>query len=120
MFECPVCGYDRLWRPAEDFLICPSCGTEFGYHDAQSNHTELRNQWLRRGAIWSSPVIPPPPNWDAYNQLVKANLLQPTGTANASSTIASLPPPYVVWGSYRQPIVHVPSNAQEFEAELVT
>jgi len=69
MYNCPVCGYDRLTDPPRDFTICPSCGTEFEYDDALATHAELRAKWLRNGAQWWSPVDPCPDNWDPYLQV---------------------------------------------------
>jgi hypothetical protein len=77
-YSCPVCGYDRLEHPPEDYYICPCCGTEFGYEDfadtfeeRQERWVELRERWIDRGAPWFSPVTPPPPNWNAYRQLLR-------------------------------------------------
>ena len=65
---CPVCGYG-MDDPPEDYNICPSCGTEFGLHDAHTSIAELRAAWLRSGAHWWSPVDPQPQGWDPYLQL---------------------------------------------------
>lgn len=71
MFTCPVCAFGGLEYPAEDFTICPCCGTEFGYHDTIRSHAELRAEWIRRGAHWHSRVIRPPMLWNAWDQLIK-------------------------------------------------
>lgn len=68
-YLCPVCGYDRLEFPPEDHMICPACGTQFGYHDANRSHAELRRLWLAHGARWHDPYTPPPPGWDPYRQV---------------------------------------------------
>jgi transcription elongation factor Elf1 len=79
-FSCPVCGFAGLSEPAYDssgcasFEICPSCGTEFGYHDATKSHAELRKLWLDAGAPWRSQTTPPPHDWDALEQLHAAGL----------------------------------------------
>ena len=65
---CPVCGYS-LERPAADYRICPSCGTEFGYDDAGRTYAELRAAWLRSGAQWWSRSRPAPAEWDPYKQV---------------------------------------------------
>ena len=65
---CPVCGFS-MDHPAADFHICPSCGTEFGYDDANRTYAELRAAWLRTGAPWWHPVIPPPDHWDPLMQI---------------------------------------------------
>jgi hypothetical protein len=78
--RCPVCGFAELDEPAYDnagcasFGICPSCGTEFGYHDAKKSHAELRSTWLAAGAPWSSHAMPQPSNWNGMEQLRKAGL----------------------------------------------
>ena len=80
-FVCPVCGYDGLREQPRDntgspsFEICPSCGTEYGYHDATRSHAELRREWLQAGAPWRHPETPPPPGWDPREQLKRANLI---------------------------------------------
>jgi hypothetical protein len=69
MYLCPVCGFDRLEDPPKNFVICASCGTEFGYDDAFCSHTELRVKWLRGGAQWRSTVDARPENWDPLQQV---------------------------------------------------
>jgi rubredoxin len=67
-YRCPVCGYDELPRPPDDYLICPSCGTEFGYDDfadtdleRQRRWNELRKLWFDRGMPWFSTIVPEQP-----------------------------------------------------------
>jgi len=72
-YLCPVCGYE-MDDPPRDYNICPSCGIEFGYHDAGRTYEELRRIWLDSGARWWSPVDRKPPGWDPYIQLFKAGL----------------------------------------------
>ena len=67
--DCPVCGYAHLPREARDFLICPSCGTEFGYHDANRSYEDLRLHWLASGSYWHSHAIPQPADWNPFVQL---------------------------------------------------
>lgn len=69
MYVCSVCSYQGLHAPPEDFLICPCCGTQFGYHDATRSHSQLRLLWVEKGAKWHSRAISGPPNWDARLQL---------------------------------------------------
>lgn len=80
---CPVCGYDlqeNPWEgtsPRED-IICPSCGTQFGYHDAIRNvgnfnatvkrYSELRKKWLENGGKWQSSK-PEPEHWNKAEQI---------------------------------------------------
>jgi hypothetical protein len=70
MYECPVCGFPGLEEPPEDFVICPSCGTEFGYHDHTRTHAQLRHQWVRAGAQWHSQVDERPTGWNPWIQLI--------------------------------------------------
>lgn len=73
MYRCPVCGYDQLRFPPDDSTICPSCGTQFGYSDANTSYEQLRAEWLLNGAHWQSNVIHPPQNWNANSQLARLN-----------------------------------------------
>ena len=82
-YVCPVCGYDGLeeppWKgnsPSDD--ICPSCGTQFGYHDAAGRtesgrkviYERLRQVWIEKGMPWhSASVESSPPGWDPRVQL---------------------------------------------------
>jgi len=72
MHICPICGYNRLLYPPDDGVICPSCGTQFGYTDAGVSHDTLKTEWLFSGLRWHSKVLAPPPGWNPYKQL--ANL----------------------------------------------
>jgi len=79
MYRCPVCGYDRLRKPAKEFAICPSCGTEFGYSDSGPDpiseiHEHLRANWIKNGAKWQSSVVSSPPYWNPWEQMLKAHL----------------------------------------------
>ncbi len=82
MYQCPVCGYKGLEAPpyessgSPSFEICPSCGTEFGYDDFETDHATLRNNWIQSGAKWWNPSTPPPPNWNPYEQLKTAALIR--------------------------------------------
>jgi hypothetical protein len=71
-YTCPVCGFSKLRRPPTEFLICPSCGTEFEYTDSLLSHAELRENWIAHGAEWSSQVDAPPQYWNAWQQLIDA------------------------------------------------
>ncbi len=71
-YTCPVCGYDKLEEPPTDYNICECCGTEFGYHDANCSHEELRRLWIADGMPWRDRRIPPPPNWNPAAQLMRA------------------------------------------------
>ena len=69
---CSVCGYDKLDYPIQNYDICPSCFCEFGVSDLDWTYSELREDWITRGAQWAngSNVIPTPPNWSACRQLL--------------------------------------------------
>jgi uncharacterized Zn finger protein (UPF0148 family) len=69
-YECPVCGFNKLKQPAERHMICPCCGTQFGYHDKGASSTELRHNWITKGAQWHSKRTAVPVDWSAYQQLV--------------------------------------------------
>ena len=79
-FDCPVCGYPELPRVAQDDLICPCCGTHFGYHDYGSSYEDLRLEWIRKGAPWFSKSILRPDRWDAVKQLSAARMLLGSGS----------------------------------------
>lgn len=87
MYMCPVCGYDGLRRPPSNFLICPSCGTEFGYSDSVADHAQLQTNWLLDGGRWHSTVIRPPAGWSAREQVQRLNNLIHTDTLNVSSDV---------------------------------
>jgi len=71
-YTFPVCGYNELLHPPDDYMICPCCGTEFGYTDFNATHEELRERWIKSGMSWHSESFPEPPNWDPYGQLLAA------------------------------------------------
>jgi hypothetical protein len=71
-YRCPVCGYSRLPEPPVNFSICPSCGTEFGYDDAQKAHSLLRKEWADSDAPWFSRARPAPAGWNGWVQLIEA------------------------------------------------
>jgi hypothetical protein len=73
--DCPVCGYP-LENGPEEFSICPSCGTEFGYSDARRSHPELSGAWIADGAPWTGPAEMRPTGWSAVAQLEAAGLYE--------------------------------------------
>lgn len=97
---CPVCGWGRLEEPPEgasqSFEICPSCGTEFGFHDdvgacgedlapdvpgthdysnveyRRAAHLALRRRWIEGGMRWwAQSWEHPPRGWDPRTQLAR-------------------------------------------------
>ena len=77
-FTCPACGFPGLLNPpwtgtsASDD-ICPSCGIQFGYHDARSDgawregfHRGWGQKWFADGARWHFPKAPD--GWDGLEQ----------------------------------------------------
>lgn len=78
LFTCPICGYPELERPpynshgSPDFDICPCCGLEFGYDDADGDHAGLRAAWVRDGMTWWAEDPPAPAGWDPSAQLKNA------------------------------------------------
>ena len=72
---CPVCGFKQMPFPPEDHNICPSCGTEFGYHDRTLSHEALRKRWIASGARWFSTAMKPPVGWNPYDQMLSAGLV---------------------------------------------
>ncbi len=68
-YLCPVCGYNQITRPPEDFYICPCCGTEFEADDFDKTYDELRLEWKERGMDWFSRYTKPPIGWNPLQQL---------------------------------------------------
>jgi hypothetical protein len=87
MYTCPVCGFKGLWRPPEDNLICPSCGTQFGYTDANRSWAQLRGQWNKE---WYSPVFPKPLTFNADQQLRELLGFEDKPCTDASIAIVNL------------------------------
>jgi hypothetical protein len=96
---CPVCGY-LMEDPPTDYNICPSCGTEFGYHDVNSSIAELRANWLRTGPQWWSTTDPCPLNWDPYIQL--------DNITRSRESIGSL-----IWGAHPQRNMPIPKGLRD-------
>lgn len=86
MYMCPVCGYDGLRFPPDNYTICPSCGTKFSYSDVTKKHSELREEWLANGAHWQSMVVAPPIGWNPYQQLRNLEALEPQLAPIATAT----------------------------------
>jgi hypothetical protein len=119
---CPVCGYP-LGGGIEEFDICPSCGTQFGYSDAVRPHADLRARWVARGAPWIGPPAFRPPGWSAVGQLVAAGhaadaaILRGMASKRADAVVRVFPgpePEYIVNGA----AVSVRSASLQFEPTL--
>jgi hypothetical protein len=55
-----------MTEPPQDYNICECCGTEFGNHDEERSHEELRTEWIARGAKWFFGE--PPLGWNPWKQ----------------------------------------------------
>lgn len=86
---CPVCAYKNLPYPPEDYNICPCCGTEFGNDDAQFTHEQLQRQWIAAGSPWFFGN--PPPNWNAWNQLLEGERMQNLPLYSVSAFVSASP-----------------------------
>lgn len=91
LFMCPVCGYDELPYAPIDHEICPSCGTEFGYDDANTSHSELRERWLHTGPQWWYREVEPPVGWDGRKQLSNLASLTVGSHIYTATQVPSLP-----------------------------
>ena len=81
---CPICGYDiysrfneKPWNgDSPSYVICPSCGVEFGYRDfgktyseRKIRHDELRKDWIDNSMPWRGEFSEKPKKWDPQKQL---------------------------------------------------
>jgi|SRR5579864_5115360 len=106
-FTCPVCAYPDLKSPPENFSICPSCGTEFGFDDAGNSHEELRRQWIAEGLHWFNDMVPQPLDWEPWKQLIDGGYATSASSSYASTVNANdlnvsndwTPPPFRVKSS---------------------
>lgn len=71
-YQCPVCGYDKMIAPPEQWYICSCCGTEFENDDFEMSHAELRQRWIDNGMQWFSAYSVPPVGWNPLMQLESA------------------------------------------------
>lgn len=67
-YACPVCNYS-MDDPPRDWNYCPCCGTQFDYHDIGTTHEELRQDWIKGGMKWWSPVRDAPSGWNPAAQV---------------------------------------------------
>ncbi len=77
---CPACGFDGLFAPWDGPTpsdeICPCCGIQFGYDDADPRsrfdvHAAWRAKWLDAGARWWSSTRREPVGWKPETQLLR-------------------------------------------------
>lgn len=77
-----------MGAPPRDNNICPSCGVEFGHDDCGRNFSELRREWIRDEAPWSSRLVPRPIDWNPYVQMLNAGFIDITVGGSADLTIS--------------------------------
>ena len=78
MYECPVCGFNKLEEPMyldtgePMFVICHCCGFQSGYDDDDQGFSfqAFRNKWIEEGYPWFNPKKKPN-CWDINKQLEK-------------------------------------------------
>lgn len=70
--RCPVCAFQDLPYPPQDYHVCPCCGTEFGNDDAEFTHWQLREMWVAAGARWF--FRNPPDGWNPWGQLIEGGM----------------------------------------------
>lgn len=105
-YQCAVCGYSKLIMPPKDHMICPCCGTQFGYHDSIARPEELRKEWVAAGVHWHSRRILPPANWNPIEQLRCAGFAQDLYFITARTTVSEIghlnlyPPRYIKPGIF--------------------
>ena len=68
--KCPVCYFPDMDYPPYEGVICPSCGTQFGYDDFrlgcdtdEEAWATLRQEWIDGGRQWWSIRRPTPDDW---------------------------------------------------------
>ena len=84
-YICPVCGYEKLDTPPNNFTICPSCGTEFGYDDFEYSLEDLTRAWVDSGMQWWSRTIHAPKGWNPAKQLKNIQSLTSVDSATFES-----------------------------------
>jgi len=87
---CPVCGYDKLLEPPQDYYICPSCGTEFGNDDTLFTYDQLKLNWINEGMNWFSHYTRPPLYWNPEIQLENLRHLENAPKQTTAETIQEI------------------------------
>jgi|LNFM01.1.fsa_nt_gb hypothetical protein len=81
---CPVCGYPEFMEihpsGGSTYDICPCCGFGSGTdgigRDREERNREFRQRWIEtEGARWWSVARLPPAEWNAFDQLRAAGLI---------------------------------------------
>ena len=81
---CPVCGYPEFTElhpsVGSTYDICPCCGFGSGTdgigRDREERNRAFRQRWIETaGGRWWSHVRPPPPGWNAVDQLRAAGFI---------------------------------------------
>jgi hypothetical protein len=89
MFSCPVCYFNQMPDPPQDYNICPCCGTEFGYDDEFKTFAQLRADWINAGMQWF--FRQPPLFWSPVLQLALNPFSgEPFAYAHAGLTVSSV------------------------------
>lgn len=91
MYTCPICYFDGMTEPPQDYNICECCGTEFGNDDDNRSHEELRTEWLRSGAPWFFGE--PPIGWNPWRQ-TQVIAISPLRNPSYKVTFAGTPKIY--------------------------
>ncbi len=81
--ECPIC-YFNMPYPYDVDVICPCCGTQFGYDDMtkveadrRARREELRLRWIEKGQpFWFARLRPP--HWNPATQTGARDVLRGT------------------------------------------
>jgi hypothetical protein len=88
MFLCPVCYYNQMPDPPQDYNICPCCGTEFGYDDEFKSFGQLRSDWIAAGMRWF--FRQPPSFWNPALQIaINPFSSEPLTYAHSGLTVSS-------------------------------
>jgi hypothetical protein len=113
MFTCPVCFYGQLEDPPINYNICDCCGTEFDNDDSVASHDDLRGAWMNAGTPWFFGH--PPYGWNAWTQLVSANVILPYYAASISYG-----GPSVHGSMYPQHAIEIGTQDEEFALALAS
>jgi hypothetical protein len=128
LYVCPVCGYNELSSPPEDWKICPCCLTEFGYNDVEWGVDLLRKEWIEAGAKWESEHLAQPEEWSPIKQLLNIDYHVSSedkiSIANHSENSVDIVEiytfrPSVIPSTPQNTTVKIPSNVEKFVLQPV-